>query len=310
MDNALASLKNNITKVILGKEEPVRLTLLGLLAGGHILIEDIPGVGKTTMAQALARSLNSRFKRIQFTPDLLPSDITGVAVYDMDAKEFVFKPGPIFANIILADEINRTTPRTQSALLEAMSHNTVTVDSITHELPRPFMVLATQNPLEFTGAYPLPESQLDRFLLKIELDYPAMEDEKAILMSRRLSDPLKEIAPVLSSENVCELMERVKQVKVEETVLNYLTRIIEKTRNHSGLVLGASPRASLGLFRIAQAAALLDNRDYVMPDDIKDLAVHVLAHRVLTHERIRSKAASEAAANIIREIVDTTAVPV
>ncbi len=305
----IALLRRSIGLVIVGKDEAVRLAVVGLLSGGHVLIEDIPGVGKTTLARALARSLACSFRRIQFTPDLLPSDITGISVYDQEAKEFSFKRGPIFTNIIVADEINRTTPRTQSALLEAMNACTVTVDGSTHALPRPFMVLATQNPMEFTGTYPLPESQLDRFLLRIVMHYPSQEEEKQILTSRRLNDPLDSLRPVLTAEQTVHLIEAVKTVTVADTVLDYLTTIIEKTRNHRDLLVGASPRASLGLRRAAQALALVEGRDYVLPDDIKALAVPVLSHRLVERERSRSGAASEAGQACLREIVKTTPVP-
>jgi MoxR-like ATPase len=299
----------NVEQVILGKTDGIRLVVIGLLAGGHVLIEDIPGVGKSTLARALARSISCEFRRIQFTPDLLPSDITGIAVYDRDEKNFAFKPGPIFAHIVLADEINRTTPRTQSALLEAMNVSMVTVDGVSHRLPRPFMVVATQNPLEFTGTYPLPESQLDRFLLRIHLDYPTPEEEKEILDRRRVDDPLESLEAVLHPDEILEMMESVRQVRVDESVLDYITTLSAKTRSHPRLFAGASPRASLGLCRAAQASAFFDGRDYVIPDDVKGLAVPVLAHRLLVKGRMRTAETASASADVVLEILESTRVP-
>jgi MoxR-like ATPase len=303
-------LVENVERVILGKAHSIRLVVIGLLAGGHVLIEDIPGVGKSTLARALARSVSCRFRRIQFTPDLLPADITGIAVYDQEQGHFAFRPGPIFANIVLADEINRTTPRTQSALLEAMNVSMVTVDGVSHPLPEPFLVIATQNPLEFTGTYPLPESQLDRFLLRIRLDYPTPEEEKTILEHRRIEDPLDRLEAVLHPEEIVEMAEAVRQVTVDESVLEYITTISARTRSHPRLFAGASPRASLGLFRAAQASAFVDGRDYVMPDDVKGLAPSVLAHRLLVKGRARTGQAAATAADVVGEILESTRVPV
>lgn len=300
----------NMESVILGKPGGVRLVIIGLLSGGHVLIEDVPGVGKSTLARALARSIQGTFRRIQFTPDLLPSDITGIAVYDRDEKKFVFKPGPIFTHILLADEINRTTPRTQSALLEAMNVGQVSVDGTTYPLPRPFMVLATQNPLEYTGTYPLPESQLDRFHLRVHLNYPSREDEKKILLSRRLADPLETLEPVISAEEISKLIERVREVVLEVSILEYIQDIIEATRRHRRLVVGASPRASLNLYRTAQARAYVEGRDYVLPDDVKVLAVPVLAHRIVTREEFRTAAPSRDSVRIIQEILSAVKVPI
>jgi len=299
----------NVERVIVGKTPSVRLVVAGLLAGGHVLIEDIPGVGKSTLARALARSTSCSFRRLQFTPDLLPSDILGLSVYDREERGFAFKPGPIFANIVLADEINRTTPRTQSALLEAMNVAMVTVDGTTHRLPSPFMVIATQNPLEFTGTFPLPESQLDRFLLRIRLDYPTPEEERTILSTRQLADPLEHLEPVLRPEDILELAERVRQVRVDPSILEYVTAVAARTRAHPRLYLGASPRASLGLCRAAQAVAFLEGRDFVLPDDVKALAVPVLSHRLLVRGRMRYAESATLTAEIVREILGEVQVP-
>jgi len=305
----VADLVAQIERVILGKPEPVRLLVTGLLAAGHVLIEDVPGVGKSTLARALARSVSATFRRIQFTPDLLPSDITGISIFDRKIGDFVFKPGPVFGNIVLADEINRTTPRSQSAMLEAMNVGQVTVDGITHDLPRPFLVVATQNSLEYLGTYPLPEAQLDRFLLRVTLDYPDREHERQILRSRQISDPLQDIVPVLTGEDVVRLQQEVRNVTLSDPVLDYIQDIIGRTRDHRSLTSGASPRAGLGLFRSAQARALVSGRDHVLPDDVKALAVPVLAHRVMTRGEVRAAGGRDVASDVVREIVDTTPVP-
>ncbi|MGH7324883.1 MAG: AAA family ATPase [Candidatus Rokuibacteriota bacterium] len=272
-------LEASLNRCILGKPDVVRLAVAGLLARGHVLIEDAPGVGKTTLAAALARSIGGRFQRIQFTSDMLPSDILGVSVWQPDRGEFVFKQGPLFTNIVLADEINRTTPKTQSSLLEAMNEAQVSIDHATYPLPRPFMVLATQNPREYEGTYPLPESQLDRFLLRIRIGYPEAADEKAIL--RGVAAPPESVEPVLTAADVLGLQEETEHVRVDESVLDYLMALVAATRSSPLLGLGVSPRGSRALLRAAQAAALADNRDYVVPDDVKQLAVPVLAHRVV-----------------------------
>ncbi len=305
----ISTLRKSIEGIIVGKADVIRLAVCGFLAEGHILIEDLPGVGKTTLVHALARSIDGRFQRIQFTPDLLPSDITGIAVYDQDEKSFVFKEGPVFANLILADEINRTTPRTQSALLEAMNAGTVTVDGRTHTLPKPFMVIATQNPLEFTGTYLLPESQLDRFLMKIGIAYPSKQEEKEILLQRRFSDPIDSLQAVITKTEALALIDAVKTIRFDAALLDYLTEIINTTRSHRELLVGASPRASLGLYRASQAYAFTDGRDFVIPDDIKTLAVPALSHRVMPRERFKSTAVSAAGADIIKEIIESTPVP-
>ncbi|MEK6529996.1 MAG: MoxR family ATPase, partial [candidate division NC10 bacterium] len=285
-------------RALVGKPEVVRLAVLGLLARGHLLIEDVPGVGKTTLAHALAKSLGVSFQRIQFTSDLLPSDILGVSIYDGKTGEFVFKPGPLFSNIVLADEINRTTPKTQSSLLEAMNEHQVSLDHHTYRLPRPFMVLATQNPLEYQGTHPLPESQLDRFLLKIRIGYPDRNDEKEILKGAGAA-ALEQIEPVLSAKEVTDLQATTEKVRVEESLLDYVMAIVGATRRSPLLTLGVSPRGALALLRASQAHALVDGREYVVPDDIKRLAVPALAHRVLVRARLERAAGSELEADAI-----------
>ena len=274
-------LKENIKRVFIGKDDVVGMVLVGLFAGGHILIEDVPGVGKTILARTLARSIHCSFRRIQFTPDLLPTDVIGVSIFNASRDEFVFKKGPIFANVILADEINRTTPRTQSSLLEAMNDCHVSVDGVSHPLPSPFMVIATQNPFEFTGTFSLPESQLDRFLLRLRIGYPGWDDEKRVLYSQKIKHPFDSLPAVLSSDRVLEIQQRVREVKVDETIADYILAIAEGTRNSDELEIGVSPRGNLNLFRAAQARALIEGRDYCIPDDVKRLAVPVLAHRVV-----------------------------
>jgi len=291
-------LEFNVARALVGKPEVVRLAVIGLLARGHLLIEDVPGVGKTTLAHALARSLGVSFQRIQFTSDLLPSDILGVSIYDGKTGEFVFKPGPLFSNIVLADEINRTTPKTQSSLLEAMNEYQVSLDHHTYPLPRPFMVLATQNPLEYQGTHPLPESQLDRFLLKIRIGYPDRNDEKEILKGAGAT-ALEQIEPVLSAQEVTDLQAATEKVRVEESLLDYVMAIVGATRRSPLLTLGVSPRGALALLRASQAHALVDGREYVVPDDIKRLAVPALAHRVLVRARLERAAGSELEADAI-----------
>ena len=291
-------LEFNVARALVGKPEVVRLAVIGLLARGHLLIEDVPGVGKTTLAHALAKSLGVSFQRIQFTSDLLPSDILGVSIYDGKTGEFVFKPGPLFSNIVLADEINRTTPKTQSSLLEAMNEYQVSLDHHTYPLPRPFMVLATQNPLEYQGTHPLPESQLDRFLLKIRIGYPDRNDEKEILKGAGAT-ALEQIEPVLSAQEVTDLQAATEKVRVEESLLDYVMAIVGATRGSPLLALGVSPRGALALLRASQARALVDGREYVVPDDIKRLAVPALAHRVLLRARLERAAGSELEADAI-----------
>jgi MoxR-like ATPase len=282
LQNLVTSLEQHMCSVVLGKAEVVRLCTVALLAGEHVLLEDVPGVGKTLVGKTLAKSVNGRFCRIQFTPDLLPSDITGSSIFRQNTNDFEFIRGPVFANIVLADEINRTTPRTQSALLEAMSDRQVSVDSLTYELPQPFMVIATQNPFEFEGTYPLPESQLDRFLLRIAVGYPSREDEMQVLVSRRDGEPVDRLGPVVSCEQIVAMQRQVREVSVDETIRHYLLDLVDATRNCEELHVGASTRGALCLYRAAQALAFVEGREYVVPDDIKRLAIPVLSHRVIT----------------------------
>jgi len=304
----IRQLRENICRVVLGQKEVVWRTLVALLAGEHILLEDVPGVGKTLVGKAGARSLSGEFRRIQFTPDLLPGDITGSSLYNAQTQEFVFSGGPIFANVLLADEINRATPRTQSALLEAMSEGQVSVDGQTHPLPRPFMVVATQNPVEFEGTYPLPESQLDRFLLRSAMGYPSREVEMQVLVSHRRGEPVDDLQPVLDGPQVVALQEAVRGVEVEESIHGYLLDIIQATRDCEELHVGASTRGALSLYRAAQAAALLAGRSYVVPDDVKGLAVAVLAHRVIPKGYLHGSQ-REAVEALIERLVDEVRVP-
>src|SRR6266516_143850 len=297
-------LQNAIETVIRGKPEAVRLAIVALIAGGHLLIEDVPGVGKTTLAHALARALDCVFQRIQFTSDLLPSDVIGLSVYNQLTGVFEWKPGPVFANVVLADEINRTTPKTQSALLEAMAERQVTVEGVTHALPSPFIVLATQNPIEHHGTYPLPESQLDRFMLRLRIGYPGSEDEKQILRDREHSEPLDSISAVMAAEDVLELQRNVSLVSVDDAIVDYLMRIVAATRDSEMLDLGVSPRATLALFRAAQALALTEERNYCVPDDIKRLVIPIFAHRLVISSRYASSLRrSEEAEAVLREIM-------
>jgi MoxR-like ATPase len=306
----ISQLQRSIARVIYGKEEAIQLALVTLLARGHLLIEDVPGVGKTTLAQALAKSFHCSFQRIQFTSDLLPSDVLGVSVYNPESREFEFRAGPIFANVVLADEINRTTPRTQSALLEAMNEAQVTVDGKTLALPQPFLVIATQNPVEHHGTYPLPESQLDRFLMRIRMGYPSHETEREILRSRAGADPVQSLEPLADVSDVLSMQQAVAHVKVDSSLHDYALEIVARTRKTEELSLGVSPRGTLMLQRAAQARAFLDRRDFCLPDDFKQLAVSVFSHRVVASSRHASlQKKSETTEAVLREIVESVPVP-
>lgn len=298
---------NNLEKVIVGKKNTLELTTIGLLCQGHILIEDVPGVGKTMLARSLAKSLGCSFKRIQFTPDMLPSDVTGVSIFNQNTREFEFRPGPIIAQIVLADEINRATPKTQSALLEAMEERQTTVDGVTHKLPSPFMVMATQNPIEYEGTFPLPEAQLDRFLMRIDLGYSSLLQEIKILESQQLQHPIETLEKVVELEEILKIQELVKQVFVSDPVKQYIVELVRETRSHQDVYLGASPRGSLGLFRAGQARAALQGRDYVLPDDIKALARYILSHRIVVSPAARLRDLS--AEKIVQEILSNLAIP-
>lgn len=300
-------LRNNLTGVIQGKEEAIEIVIVALLAGGSILMDDVPGVGKTTLAKALARSVDLSFHRVQFTPDLLPSDILGSSIYNPVDGRFNFREGPIFCNVLLADEINRASPRTQSALLEAMSETQATIEGVRHPLPGPFLVIATQNPIDFHGTYPLPEAQLDRFLVQLHLGYPDEGHEISVLYSQQESHPVEHIAPVLSRENVVALQEAVRHVHIERNVGEYLVRIVRATREDSRLKLGVSPRGSLMLFRAAQAAAFSAGRNFVLPDDVQKLAPYVLPHRMIL--TAKSRYGSIQRAEVVRDILKRVPVP-
>jgi MoxR-like ATPase len=297
----------NIEKVIIGKRASLELAVAGLLCQGHILIEDVPGVGKTMLARSLARSLGCTFNRIQFTPDMLPSDVTGVSIFNQVTREFEFRPGPILSQVVLADEINRATPKTQASLLEAMEERQVTVDGVTHILPRPFIVLATQNPIEYEGTFPLPEAQVDRFLIRLKLGYPSSEDEIRVLERQQYRHPIEDVQQIVSVDELTTAQEAVKDIFVSQPLKRYIVDIIQQTRQHVEVYLGASPRGSLALFRMAQAKAAISGRDYVLPDDIKALVVPTLAHRVILGPgaRLRDLTTTQ----IVEEIVGGVAVP-
>ena len=301
-------LRENIQKVIVGKDEPILLTLVSVLCEGHVLIEDVPGIGKTTLARALAGSLGLTYRRIQFTPDLLPSDVTGLSWFNQKTQEFEFRPGPVMSQVVLADEINRATPRTQSALLEAMQERQVTVDGVTRPQPRPFLVLATQNPIELEGTFPLPEAQIDRFMLRVEIGYPSEEEENNILERFRSDDPLEDVEAVTTPEEILKLQEQRKAIRVEESIRNYIVKVARATREHAEIELGASPRATLALYQTSQAWAAIQGREYVLPDDVKFMAPHVLTHRLMisTQAQLRGRRPEE----MVADIVDSVPVPV
>ncbi len=303
------NLRDNIQRVVLGKPEVVRSLVVAMLAGDHVLLEDVPGVGKTLAAKALARSIDGVFTRLQFTPDLLPSDITGSMIYRTDTREFEFSRGPIFANVVLADEINRAPPRTQSALLEAMSEGQVSVDGTTYPLPKPFIVVATQNPFEFDGTYALPESQMDRFLMRTSIGYPSREVERDVLRSHRTGEPVDQLQPVVSIEDICHAQSMVREVEFEESLIEYLLEVVDTTRQTAGIQVGVSTRGALSYYRGCQARAVTEGRTFVTPDDVKTLAVTVLAHRVVPDSVLgvvnRSRVETQ-----IRELVARLAVPV
>ncbi len=297
----------NVEQVIIGKRRAVDLVLIALMCRGHVLLEDVPGVGKTVLAKSIARSIGCSFKRIQFTPDLLPSDVTGVSIYNQANGEFEYRPGPVVAQVVLADEINRATPKTQSALLESMEEKQLTVDGVTHPLPQPFIVLATQNPIEYEGTFPLPEAQLDRFLLRISLGYPEKTDELVILERQRKQHPIDTLAQVLSVESLMQMQEQVKDIYVDDLIKDYIVSLVIATRHHEDVYLGASPRGSLSLYRASQAHAAIRGRDYVTPDDVKALAEPVLGHRLIINPaaRIRNIQASA----VINDILGAVPVP-
>ncbi|HMS59618.1 MAG TPA: MoxR family ATPase [Tepidiformaceae bacterium] len=297
----------NVERVIVGKDRELRLAITALMCGGHMLIEDVPGVGKTMLARAIAASTGCTFKRIQFTPDLLPSDISGVSIYNQKLSEFEFRPGPILAQVVLADEVNRATPKTQSALLEAMEERQVTVDGVTHKMPAPFMVLATQNPIEYEGTFPLPEAQLDRFLIRIHLGYPSATDEVLVLDQQQVNHPVDTIQQVTDANEILQLQRGVREIYVDPLIKQYIVELARATRDHESAYLGASPRGSLALFRTAQARALLEGRDFVTPDDVKELALVTLGHRIIMSPGAKVKGAT--VADVVADCLRRVPVP-
>lgn len=302
-----AAIIENVEKVIVGKRSVVELTLVALLSQGHVLVEDVPGVGKTMLARSVARSIGCTFKRVQFTPDLLPSDVTGVSIFNQKTLEFEFRPGPVMANIVLADEINRATPKTQSALLESMEEHQITVDGVTHALPRPFIVLATQNPIEYEGTFPLPEAQLDRFLMRISLGYPGMVDELEIMDRQQFVHPIVNLEQAVSLDTLIGMQDAIKEVRVGEEVQEYIVTLVKNTRKHEAVYLGASPRGSLSLYRTCQARAAIEGRDYVIPDDVKALAQTTLAHRLIVSPSARIRGVT--GQMIVEDLLRTVPVP-
>ena len=298
---------DNVEKVIVGKHDAVQLTIIALLCEGHLLIEDVPGTGKTMLAKSVSRSLGCEFRRIQFTPDMLPSDVTGVSVFNQKTREFEFRPGPVMAQVVLTDEINRATPKTQSALLEAMEERQITVDGVTYPMRQPFLVLATQNPIEYEGTFPLPEAQLDRFMMRISLGYPETDDELTMLDSQQHTHPITRIEQVVSSDELIEAQTSIKDMYINDLVKEYIVRLVKATRKHPDVYLGASPRGSIALYRTGQARAAMMGRDFVTPDDIKALAMVTLAHRLIISPSARIKNVDPRA--VIQEILDSTPVP-
>ena len=308
VQDAARAVRQNASKVIVGKEEIIDLLMVALLCEGHVLFEDVPGIGKTMLAKSLAKSLGCSFQRIQFTPDLLPSDITGITFYNQKKGEFEFRPGPLLAQVVLADEINRATPRTQSALLEAMEERQITIERETLPLPRPFIVIATQNPIELEGTFPLPEAQLDRFLMRLRIDYPSQSEERLILQRFREEQPLTDLRPVLAAERLRELQSFIRRVRVEPTLESYMVELVRATRHHNGVELGVSPRGTLALYRASQAYAAVHGRAYIIPDDIKHVARPVLSHRMIATSQTRLH--GQVMEQIIEEVLHSVAVPV
>lgn len=307
VQNVAERLINNVSQVIIGKRQEIRMMVLGLLCQGHILLEDVPGVGKTSMAKALAKSIGASFSRIQFTPDMLPSDVTGVSIYNPSTQDFEFRPGPIMAQIVLTDEINRATPKTQAALLETMEERQVTVDGVTYPMEEPFLVIATQNPIEYEGTFPLPEAQLDRFMIRVHLGYPSPQDEMIMLDSQQYEHPLNDLRQVVSASELLQAQEAVRGVYLNDDVKAYIINLVTATRRHPDIYLGSSPRGGLALYRLSQANAATQDRDYVLPDDVKVLAEAALAHRIILGPTARIKDVSTG--SIVQYILDTTPVP-